>query len=240
MAADARDTGRKGTGARRVYDAVRERILTLAYEPGMNLDEGALVEEFGVSRTPVREAFIRLASENLVTILPNRGARVPNLSLNNVRQFFEALSLTQRALTRWAALRSSPERLVEVERWREAFEDAASSGDGSAMAVANREFHIAVAHCAENQYLGRAYRELLDEGMRLSRLAVLYDPPGERGRAEHLGTIIREHREMVAAIRSGDAERAEALGRAHAELFRCRVAEYIQGSAAAEIDVLPA
>jgi DNA-binding GntR family transcriptional regulator len=227
----------KGTGARVVFDAVRQRILTLAYEPGMDLEEAALVAEFGVSRTPVREALIRLASEKLVTLLPNRGARVAGLSLDSVRQFFEALSLTQRAVTRWAALRSSPERLAEAEHWMAAFETAVASGDADATATANREFHIAIASCSGNTYVERAYRELLDEGMRLSRLAVVYDPPLERRREEHLGVIMRDHRGILAAVRAGDADRAEALAKAHAELFRARVTEYIQGTAAADIAV---
>ncbi len=65
----------KGTGTTYVYQRLREGILSLDYVPGANLDEAQLVESFGLSRTPVREALIRLAADGLVVLLPNRGRR---------------------------------------------------------------------------------------------------------------------------------------------------------------------
>src|SRR5205085_12410577 len=71
------NTGRpKGTGTQRVYAQVREDIISLRLPPGADLDEASLEQRFGVSRTPVREALIRLASEGLIVLLPNRGARI--------------------------------------------------------------------------------------------------------------------------------------------------------------------
>ena len=63
----------KGSSARHVYDSLRQRILNLEVRPGADLDKSTLVETYGVSRTPVREALIRLGADRLVTLLPNRG-----------------------------------------------------------------------------------------------------------------------------------------------------------------------
>jgi DNA-binding GntR family transcriptional regulator len=190
-----------------------------------------------MSRTPVREALIRLATENLVTLLPNRGARVAEQSLNSTRQFFEALSLVQRAITRWAALRSNGGLLDRAESHMTAFENAAAAYDPEQMASSNREFHLAIAECAQNTYVAKLYRELLDEGMRLTHIAVVYDPQGETSRADHLNEIIRDHRAILAAIRSGDANAAERLGKSHSDLFRARVIDYIRGQASAEMSI---
>jgi len=223
---------RKGMGAQRVYEGLRERILSLELAPGQELDEAEMVRHYEVSRTPVREAFIRLTSERLVVILPNRGARVAPLSLASVKQFFEALSLVQRAVTRWAALRCPPARLAAIRAHMAAFEAAGTGADSRLLEAANRDFHLDLAASAENAFLEKAYRELLDEGMRLSRLALLYDPPAERSRAEHLSAIVLEHREMLAAVEARDPDRAEALAAAHCELFRRRIVEYLEGSRA--------
>ncbi len=73
------------------YDYIKQRILSLKYPPGMNLAEIDFVSELKVSRTPVREALIKLASEGLVELHQNRGAWVSEITLSDIRQFFEAL-----------------------------------------------------------------------------------------------------------------------------------------------------
>ena len=94
-----------------VYEYIKERILRLEYPPGLNLAEVDFVGELKVSRTPVREALIKLASEGLVELHQNRGAWVSEITLSDIRQFFEALDVAQRMVTRLAALRFNPEAL---------------------------------------------------------------------------------------------------------------------------------
>src|SRR5215510_6423478 len=88
----------RGTGAQMVFDKLRERILSLELAPHADIDELDLVKEFKVSRTPVREALIRLSSEGLVELLPNKGPRVASLDANEVPQILEALELAQRTV----------------------------------------------------------------------------------------------------------------------------------------------
>ena len=97
----AKNTRRaKGTNTAWLYDELRRAILSLALQPGDNLEEKELVERYGMSRTPVREALIRLASDGLVTLLPNRGARVAAVDLRDFPRYMEAYDLVQRAVTR--------------------------------------------------------------------------------------------------------------------------------------------
>ena len=73
----------RGAGAQTVFEALRARILALQLPPGADIEEAALVREFDLSRTPVREALIQLASHGLVQLVPNRGARVATLDLKD-------------------------------------------------------------------------------------------------------------------------------------------------------------
>ena len=226
---------KKGMGGRRVYEALREQILNLELQPGSDLDEAEMVMRFGASRTPVREAFIRLAADQLITLLPNRGARVAELSLNSAREFFEALSLTQRAVNHWAALRGSKLTLEVAWTHLEQFEQFARAKDTQGMAISNREFHLSLAAAAKNTFVQKMYRDLLNEGMRLTRLAVLYEDPAEPQRAKHFDGIMSDHRAMMSAIQAGDSQLAERLAAEHTNRFRNRIMDYLRG--AKEIEV---
>src|SRR5690349_11437989 len=113
----------KGRGAHFVYSAMRDKILRLDLRPGVKLDEAALVESLGVSRTPVREAFVRLAAEGLVFLLPNRGAQVAPLDLTETARYFEALDLVQRVVNNWAAVRRTREDLDQIQRVSDRYDE---------------------------------------------------------------------------------------------------------------------
>ena len=219
----------KGTGAAFVYERLREEILNLKLEPGSTLDEAGLVERFGLSRTPVREALIRLAADGLVIMLPNRGAQVATLNLTDFPRYVEALDLLHRVINRLAALRRSPAQLEAIEAARVAFETAVREGDALSMTESNRDFHMAVADAANNNYLSPHYARLLDEGMRLLRVPFAFEPEGDgNGLREHIAKIVAEHKEITDAIAAQDATRAEKLGSDHSELFRSRFMQYLQ------------
>src|SRR5215213_4594935 len=124
----ARELVRRGDSAARVYEAIRSRILSMDLAPGAAMDEAALVRDFQVSRTPVREAVVRLASEGLVILLPNRGSQVAPLDLARIRDYLEAIDLVQRAVTALAARRRSDPALLLIDAAGKAFEDAAARG----------------------------------------------------------------------------------------------------------------
>ena len=229
----------KRVGTARVYLEIRNRILELQYAPGADLDEAALEKVLGVSRTPVREALIRLASEGLVVQSPNRCAHVAPIGIATIRQYFEALDLCQRAVTRWAALRHRPEDMALIEKKHLEFKGAAATGDVKRMLEANQEFHMAIAASCENAYLAQTYGRLFAEGQRLARLTLAYSPRFGIDPSEHLEKVINEHQAMVDAITVRDADRAEELGRAHTVLFRSRINEYLNQNLAGDLDILP-
>jgi DNA-binding GntR family transcriptional regulator len=121
----------KGTNTAWLYERLRRAILSLSIPPGENLEEKELVQRFGISRTPVREALIRLAADGLVVLLPNRGARVAAIDLGDFPRYVEAYDLIQRAATRLAAQRRDHDDLVKIKDAQARFEKAINSASGN-------------------------------------------------------------------------------------------------------------
>ena len=221
----------KGDGCPHAYAELRRRIVSLDLQPGADIDEARLVRELGVSRTPVRAALLRLAGEGLVVLLPNRGARVAAMDLPQLHEHLEAFELMQRAATRMAAVRRTKLEADTIERRAEEFEAAAHSSDAERMIDANWRFHYAIALASNNRYIEKMYTGQLTENLRIARLAMTYVCYGsKREYHSHLDSILREHRDMVAAIRGGAADLADELAASHANLARIRVTSYLGSS----------
>ncbi len=208
---NAQSERRRGSGVQHVYDLLRDEILSLALPPGTPVDEVQLAERFGMSRTPIREALVRLASDGLVETLPNRSTLISSIDVLNLSSFFDALTLMYRVTTRLAARHHQPEDLVVIRKHQAEFAEAVISHDALAMISTNREFHAAIATAGRNPYYTSLFVRLLDDGRRLLRLYY-------RSFNDHLPEqYVHEHEEMVEAIASGDVDRADILARAHAD-----------------------
>lgn len=230
----------KGSGASNAYRLLRSRIVSLEMPPGEDIDEQALVEELGISRTPLREAMIRLAAEGLISLLPNRGARVASMDIPQLQEHLEAFDLAQRATTRLAALRRSTADLSRIEGLIVAFEKAHADNDVNGMIDGNWELHLAIGNACGNRVLAKIYANLLTENLRVARLAMSYETfASAEARRSHLDNILREHREILEAIRTRDADGAEDLASSHTGLARKRVTEYISQSAATDVSISP-
>ena len=218
----------KGSGANAVYDGLRNDILHLRLQPGTNIQEAPLQKRFGVSRTPVREALIRLASEGLISLLPNRGARVAEMDIADVPCFFEALDVCQRLVLRLSARRRSEAQLGEMRSLNREFADAAHTLDVVAMTEINKHYHFVTAEACCNKYVREFYEDLMSTGLRLARSAfgsALEDPEFIEG---YYGKVVKEHDAIIEAMQRRDADAAERLGRAHTQLFRSRIVRAIE------------
>jgi DNA-binding GntR family transcriptional regulator len=196
------------------------------------LDEASLEERFGVSRTPVREALIRLASEGLIFLLPNRGARVSHIDISDVPQLFEALDLCQRATIRWAVARRTLEDVAELRLMNAQFLDAAKNGDFDRMGEANKQFHMIIGRTSGNRYFESLYSSLLTVSLRLARTAFAYAPRTDEAHEGYYMEVVRQHDLMIDAIETKNADEAETLARIHTELFRERINRYLNSNLA--------
>ena len=161
---------RRGSGVRMVYDQLRDEILDLELLPGSPIDEVQLAERFGMSRTPIREALVRLAGEGLVETLPNRSTMVSNIDFLNLHTFFDAMTLMYRVTTRLAATYHRPADLKTIRKHQARFAKAVEAQDALAMIASNRDFHAAIAEAGRNPYYTSLFLRILDEGRRLLRL----------------------------------------------------------------------
>lgn len=227
---DAKPEGR-GQGAVRVYKALREDILSLGIPPGELLDEVQIGRRFDLSRSPVREALIRLASEGLVKTLPNKSTMVSPLNLEEFPAYIDSLDLVQRVTTRLAAQLRSAGDLAEINARQAAFEAALEARDVLAMIESNREFHLAISEAAQNRYLKQFHARLLDEGRRFLRLYF-------RSFDDSLPPEFRdEHVQMIEAIERQDADLAERLAHEHTLQVSNRFFDYLAKRRTADIAV---
>ncbi|MBW8294334.1 GntR family transcriptional regulator [Sphingopyxis sp.] len=231
--ADISDEIARQSSGQKVYALLREQILNLDLAPNTELDEVQFSRELGYSRTPIREALIRLASDSLVVLAPNRGARVAPLDLDQVPQVLEALELYERATTRWAALRRKPHHLDLLERRNREFAVASETRDPRQIVDANWAFHDAINQACGNKFLAADCSKMLRGVMRLSLLAF-------RQNGEALlsySDVIEQHNQMIDAIRRGDAAEAERLVYEHSDEFRERMKTFIAGSSTADFSL---
>lgn len=232
-----RNVGRpRGTGVQTVYEVIRADILQLRRRPGENLDEGGLEREFNLSRTPVREALIRLASEGLVQLMPNRGARVAYLDVSDIPQLFEALELFQRVAYRWCARRRNPDIVARLRECNEVFEDAARRRDTAEMGRANHRFHMIIGEGSGNIFIGKTYEALLNDSLRLA--TTLWANAASTDRSEgYFSQVVSEHRDTIRTIAAGEADAAERIAIEHTRLFRSEVLAYMQRNASADTSI---
>ncbi len=202
---------KRGSGARVVYELLRDEILDLVLVPGSAIDEVELADRFGMSRTPIREALVRLAGEGLVVTLPNRSTLVAPIDFLNMHAFFEALVLMYRVTTQLAARDHRAEDLETIRARQTVFTAAVEAQDALAMIATNAAFHLSIAEAGRNAYFTSLFSRLLDEGRRILRL--YYQSYADRLPAR----FVEDHDEIIAAIAARDEARAEELARLHAE-----------------------
>jgi DNA-binding GntR family transcriptional regulator len=191
----------------RIYRTLRQEVLTLALAPGAILVEGALSRRFRAGRPTIREALALLQQDGLLTAMPRRGYLVSSITMDDVQELFElrlilesavaklaASRITPAELDRLAALADPPHVVVEPKRIRR-FIDR------------NREFHLGLARATRNERLVRLIERTLDE---MTRLVVVAYETGE-------------HEQVVAALRSGDEQRAANAMAEHVLMTRERV-----------------
>ncbi len=208
---------KRGSGVKLVYDMLRDEILDLKLVPGSPVDEVQLAERFQLSRTPIREALVRLAGEGLIETLPNRSTMVSNIDFLNLGAYFDALVLMYRVTTRLAAQNHRPEDLPVIRARHEDYAKALKARDTLEMIATNVAFHAAIAEAGRNPYFTGLFRRLLDEGRRILRL--YYQSYAE----QFPRSFIDEHAKILAAVEARDIEEADRLGRMHAEQIVAQV-----------------
>jgi DNA-binding GntR family transcriptional regulator len=203
----------RGTGASYVHEQLKNKILHLELMPGTLLDETDISRQFGVSRSPVREALIRLSAEGLVQNFRNRTAIVAQFDIASLPAYFDAMQLLYRLSARLAAQNPNPAKLEQLRQDHEEHEKAIRRRDIRNMVRLNREFHMAIAEMGGNPFIAGWISGILDQGQRLLGLYGMHLPD----RVGAGGEFLKPHRDILAAIARKDPDGAEAAGRADAQ-----------------------
>lgn len=187
------------TLADQVYHAVRARILGGELAPGEFIREKELAA-MGVSRTPIREALGRLASEGFLERIPHRGFRVPEESVQELLQLYPMVASLDLLAGRLALERFTPDDVSRLKEVNRQLDEARSRGDVRALIELNNRFHHVFSERSGNQRLC----SLLDDlRLQLARLELWYYSHGERAQQS-----VHEHDQIIRAIETGDRERA--------------------------------
>lgn len=198
------------------YARIKEKIIALELPPASLIDEGSLAQELDLGLTPVRQALRRLAMENLVLILPRRGTLVADLNLSDLHKIFEMRIELEALAAQRAAERITADQLHAMGALMTTSEPLLESNDKTQLLEVDHQLHALIAQAAHNEFLAETLDRLYSHIRRLWNLSL--------DRVTGLADGVREHDEILAAIRAGDGERAAALMRAHVQRFQKEVA----------------
>lgn len=195
-----------------VYKKLKKQIILLEHSPGAVLREKELMEAFGVSRTPVREALMRLEMEGLVRIIPNVGTIVADVSFQQLKDVFEVRSYLVRLSGQLAATRITDE---ELEEYRRRVESMKQTDDPKTLMKLDGELHAIINQSTKNEVLIKILSTLHDQAVRIWTFS-----PEE---ASPYGDFVTEFEEILVALEQRDAEKTAELLEKHTKHFVERV-----------------
>jgi DNA-binding GntR family transcriptional regulator len=200
-------TGESGPARDRVYVWLRDEIIRGSIEGGRFLDELWVSGTMGVSRTPVREAFHRLAAERFITLLPRKGAQVRTVTGRELEEVYQTRLLIEGHAVSTLCARGvgAPAHMVDLI---EPMEAAGREQDWFAVSGLDREFHLTMVSAAQNSVLTELYDSLRSRQQRVAVRALNVGP-------QRLDTINAQHRALVAALDAVDADQALEILTAH-------------------------
>jgi DNA-binding GntR family transcriptional regulator len=210
MTQDTPTTSRSGgpnTNTRRAYEALREGIGSGEFGPGTWLRESSVASTLGLSRTPVREALRMLASEGVVELVHNRGARVVRWTTEDIDEVYQLRALLEGHGAALAAGRASSEEIAELNSLEDRFEAAARGRRVDARAQCNSELHAAIVRCCGSPRLATLLEVISS--------APLVTQAIKRYADDDLQRSIRQHRDVINAIQYRDEGLAESTMRSH-------------------------
>ncbi len=204
----SRPTPPRAHGAAALLTALRERIARRALAPGAKLPENELAREFGVSRAKVRDAFGALASRGLIRRIPNRGAVVTRLDLSQVFELYAVREMLEGLCVRLAVERAKPQAWQDlVQLFGRPMEAIVRRGDFEDYIANLDRLRNRTLEAAGNAVLADMLDSINDKTREIQRRIIIL--PGRAAEG------LQQHRAVLAAMRKGDAAKAEALRRAN-------------------------
>ena len=191
-----------------VFNTLRDAILTGRLVPGERLMENQLAEKLGVSRTPVREALRMLELENLVELVPRKGAQVLDMSEKDIINILEVRSALEGLATSVACKKMTKEDLQQLKDMEVDFEKAVADNDVEHFVDIDEDFHDLIFAATENDKLINIFRNLRIQLYR-------YRMAQAKNNETSMSTIVAHHRSIIRAIENHDAEEGASIAQGH-------------------------
>jgi len=191
-----------------VFNTLRDAILTGKLVPGERLMENQLAEKLGVSRTPVREALRMLELENLVELVPRKGAQVLDMSEKDIVNILEVRSALEGLATSVACKKMSKEDLQQLKNMEVDFEKAVAENDVEHFVDIDEDFHDLIFAATENDKLINIFRNLRIQLYR-------YRMAQAKNNETSMSTIVAHHRSIIRAIENHDGEEGASIAQGH-------------------------
>lgn len=193
--------------SQQAINLLREQIYNHVLAPGQRLDEAALAEQLGISRTPLREALKVLSSEGLIDLQPHKGCFVTELTLRDLEEIFPIMATLEGRVAHEVASKRTPVQLKALDVLHERLERYAAAGDVNRYYETNYVFHDQLQECAGNRWLQVVIGDL-------RKLMKLYRHHSLRSEGR-LAASLAEHRALMQALHSQNADAAERVMRGH-------------------------
>ena len=212
----------RSTLSERLYQGLKRDIIRGVYPPGEALGEKELAKRYKSSRTPVREAAVRLQQENLLRIVPNRGYFASSMTINWLNEIYEFRAAVEGACAELAARKGNDDKLAdELERLAQTEYETRDRASYERFIKADTAFHIGMARLTRNPMLVRAVSDMRCHMERVMYAAIGIGYYGE--------APVKEHSEIVQAIRGHDPELARRLMYDHIIQSRAKVLRLAYG-----------
>lgn len=184
-----------------IADIIRDRILKGEYQIGEKIKENQIATELRVSRTPIREAFKLLENEGLIDYIPNRGCFAKGFTRQDIEDIYSVRKALEVLTVEWAVNRISPKEIDKLQDQCDLMEFYTTRKDSRKVLDVNTDFHDIIYNSTGSRFMAqvlRSYKDYIDQ----TRKVIYYEQ-------DYLEAILKEHRSVLEAIKTGDVEKAK-------------------------------
>lgn len=202
------------------FQSIKAAILSNKLEPGKIYNEQGLAKELGISKTPVREALLDLATKGFINPLPRRGVQVNVLTEKDIKDLYDVRIALETAIVRWIIPKLTEESLKKIEAIHKKERSAIKADDRLSYLRIDREFHLYLASLTENRYMATSLENIRD----------LIDWMGFKAltRQERMEEVEHEHEKVIEKLRKGDPKGAEHLMEEHIRITVKNVLQWLK------------
>jgi DNA-binding GntR family transcriptional regulator len=221
-------TRKKEILAQKAYKLIKEKIISLEFAPGQDLDEKKLMKELDLGRTPIREAILKLETENLVNFIPGKGAFVKQITLKEVKDLLETLFFIERIAAQLAVMNITPEQILEIKSVNNQINEAIINLDPINITYYNSQFHLLIAKASNNEYIYNFIRKIREEEKRLAYLCFSEEVLTTHSLKDHFQLVRQQHAKIITFLEKRNVQKLDEEIINHNRLFRQRIFRFLE------------